>query len=205
MARSGTERASRTEDKRRIILRAAVKVFAERGYHGCRIADIAREAGVAYGLVYHYFQNKESLLTSVFEESWGLFTSVVKSVAESDSPVDEKISQIVSVALEAYRAHPHAVQVMVLEIARSPFFLETGRLAAFEETFQVTAELLRQGQTSGEVRTDVNPLNAAYIIYGAIEIQLTGFVLGTLDVSDDEAFESAKRDAIKVITAGIAP
>ena len=191
------------EDKRRLILRAAVKVFAERGYHGCRIADIAREAGVAYGLVYHYFENKEALLTSVFEESWNLFAAVVHSVGESDAHVSEKLRQIVSVALDAYRAHPHAVQVMILEIARSPFFLEKKRLDAFEATFRVTADLISEAQRRGEVRPDVDPMHAAYLVFGAIEMILTGFVLGTLDVHDDDAFESAKHDAVRVITAGI--
>jgi TetR/AcrR family transcriptional regulator, fatty acid metabolism regulator protein len=193
------------EDKRRTILRAAVKVFAERGYHGCRIADIAREAGVAYGLVYHYFENKEALLTSVFEESWSLFTTIVKTVSEADLPVAEKLEQIMTVALDAYRAHPHAVQVMVLEIARSPFFLEHSRLEAFQETFRVTTDLIARHQKTGELRDDVDPSHAAYLVFGAIEILLTGFVLGTLDVEDDAAFEGAKKDAIRVMIAGLLP
>jgi len=180
-----------------------VKVFAERGYHGCRIADIAREAGVAYGLVYHYFENKEALLTSIFEESWTLFTHVVKSVAESDAPIATKLQQIVDVALDAYRAHPHVVQVMVLEIARSPFFLERQRIDAFQATFDVTTQIIARGQEAGEVRTDIDPTHAVYLVFGCIEMILTGFVLGTLDVEDDEAFASAKGDAYRVLLAGL--
>lgn len=205
MAKTTRRTAAPPEDKRHLILRAAVKVFAERGYHGCRIADIAREAGVAYGLVYHYFENKEALLTSVFEESWDLFNAVVRSVADSEAPIGEKLRQIVGVALDAYRAHPHAVQVMILEIARSPFFLEKKRLEAFEATFAVTADIIRAAQARGEVRGDVDATHAAYVVFGAVEMILTGFVLGTLDVHDDRAFEAAKDDAVRMITAGIAP
>ena len=192
-----------SEDKRRAILRAAVKVFAERGYHGCRIADVAREAGVAYGLVYHYFDNKEALLTSVFEESWNLFNEVVTTVSESDDPLAEKLRQIVSVALDAYRAHPHATQVMVLEIARSPFFLEEHRLRIFQETFEKTAEMIRRAQRDGEARADVDPMHGAYVVFGTIEMLLTGFVLGTLDSEDERAFETAKEDAIQILTRGL--
>ena len=197
-----TERKS-SEDKRRTILRAAVKVFAERGYHGCRIADVAREAGVAYGLVYHYFDNKEALLTSVFEESWRLFNEVVATVAESDDSLPEKLRQIVSVALDAYRAHPHATKVMVLEIARSPFFLEEHRLDVFRATFEKTAEMIRRAQEKGEARRDVDALHAAYVVFGTIEMLLTGFVLGTLDSTDEGAFEAAKEDAIQILTRGL--
>ncbi|RMG15171.1 MAG: TetR family transcriptional regulator [Deltaproteobacteria bacterium] len=193
------------EEKRRAILRAAVKVFAERGYHGCRIADVAREAGVAYGLVYHYFENKEALLTSVFEESWTLFGEVVATVAESDAPLGEKVRQIVSVALDAYRAHPHATQVMVLEIARSPFFLEERRLAQFEDTFRRTAAMIEVAQARGEARRDVDPMHGAYVIFGTIEMLLTGFVLHTLDAGDEGAFDAAKEDAIRIIVRGLAP
>ena len=206
MARAGAERA-RTggEDKRRRILRAAVKVFAERGYHGCRIADIATEAGVAYGLVYHYFDNKEALLTSIFEESWDLFNTVIGSVADQDLPIDEKLRQIVSVALDAYRAHPATVKVMILEIARSPFFLQRHRLSSFDKPFAGTARVLARAQAQGEVRADVDPTHGAYLILGTVEMILTGFVLGTIDVQDDAAFEAAKQDTIRMVTAAVMP
>ena len=72
-------------DRRRTILRAAIDVFARKGYHGCRIADVAREAGVAYGLVYHYFKNKDELLETVVETGWSGFVSRMRAVAEDES------------------------------------------------------------------------------------------------------------------------
>jgi TetR/AcrR family transcriptional regulator, fatty acid metabolism regulator protein len=55
-------------DRRRQILDAAVRVFARQGFHACRVSDIAREAGVAYGLVYHYFDSKDQVLNELFME-----------------------------------------------------------------------------------------------------------------------------------------
>ncbi len=66
-----TERSIALEDKRTLILDAAVRVFARRGYHGSRVGDIAEEAGVAHGLLYHYFASKEAVLQAIFRENWG--------------------------------------------------------------------------------------------------------------------------------------
>ena len=59
-------------DRRRQILDAAIRVFARQGFHACRVSDIAREAGVAYGLVYHYFNSKDQVLNELFVERWSL-------------------------------------------------------------------------------------------------------------------------------------
>src|SRR5262249_56639167 len=85
--KASTAVEARDQDRRKTILRAAVEVFARKGYHGCRIADVAREAGVAYGLVYHYFKNKEELLQLVFEAGWGGFMSRIRDAAAAPSPL----------------------------------------------------------------------------------------------------------------------
>ncbi len=68
-------------DKRRVILDAAVRVFARRGFHVCRVSDIADEAGVAYGLVYHYFSSKEEILDTMFLERWEV---MLEAIADAD-------------------------------------------------------------------------------------------------------------------------
>lgn len=193
------------EAKRRAILRAAVKVFAERGYHGCRVADVAREANVAYGLVYHYFEGKEALLTSVFEESWSLFSTGIEALVEQPIPFEEKVDQIARVALEAYRVHPHAVRVMVLEVARSPFFLEQGRVKAFESTFDAVSRLCQRAQEAGEVRPEIEAEHLAYVLLGAVEMFVTGFVLGTLDAEAEDAVERATQSTVQIICRGLLP
>ena len=114
------EGGTRESERRRTILRAAIDVFARKGYHGCRIADVASEAGVAYGLVYHYFKNKDELLETVFETGWSGFITRVRAVAEGEGTLEEKVRGIADVAFEAYRVDPRAVKVLILEIARSP-------------------------------------------------------------------------------------
>ena len=84
MLRTLTDRSTGQEDKRRLILDAAVRVFARKGYHTCRVGDIAEEAGVAHGLLYHYFRSKEELLETIFRETWRELLDAVQSVEETD-------------------------------------------------------------------------------------------------------------------------
>src|SRR3954471_17745329 len=81
---------SQTGDKRQQILEAAVRVFAARGYEASRVGDVAREAGVAYGLVYHYYGSKDAVLEAVFREAWGrLLTAVAVAEATEESAADQ--------------------------------------------------------------------------------------------------------------------
>ena len=67
-------------DKRRLILDAAIRVFARRGFHACRVSDVADEAGVAYGLVYHYFDSKEEILNTLFRERWQIMLDAIVAI-----------------------------------------------------------------------------------------------------------------------------
>src|ERR671937_873717 len=80
------ERSNGQEDKRRLILAAAVRVFARKGYHTCRVGDIAEEAGVAHGLLYHYFRSKEELLETIFRSTWQLMLQTIKGVEDLGEP-----------------------------------------------------------------------------------------------------------------------
>ena len=113
-------------EKRRAILHAAVRVFAEKGYHGCRIADVARGAGVAYGLVYHYFQNKDELLESVFAEQWTILLAALKAIQEGPGTASEKIAGVLGFVLDVFKTAPTAVRVLILEVARTPKVLRSG-------------------------------------------------------------------------------
>ncbi|SEM00110.1 transcriptional regulator, TetR family [Stigmatella aurantiaca] len=186
------EGGSREGERRRTILRAAIDVFARKGYHGCRIADVAREAGVAYGLVYHYFKNKDELLETVFETGWSGFVSRIRAVVEAEGPVGLKVRGITDVAFEAYRVDPRAVKVLIVEIARSPGG-HVNRQNAFTDTIRMCAEMFVRAQASGELRPEVDPLLASALLFGSIEMGLTALVLGLVDPSDTEMLERARQ------------
>jgi TetR/AcrR family fatty acid metabolism transcriptional regulator len=198
-------------EKRRAILHAAVRVFAERGYHGCRIADVAKEARVAYGLVYHYFKNKDALLESVFAEQWSIFIRAIESISEGPGCATEHLSGVCSFAIDAFKLAPAAVRVLVLEVARTPNAIKEKRTRqSFETAVRLVAGVVKRGQDAGEIRPELDPMVAAACLMGSIEICLTGMVVGTLGNpksngphAKEEAIEAVKHDLLEVALRGL--
>ena len=106
-------------DKRRVILDAAVRVFARQGFHACRVSDIADEAGVAYGLVYHYFASKDEVLDTLFAERWNLMLELIREVDARSLPVREKLGAIASFIVDSYRHDPDVMKVIIVEVTRA--------------------------------------------------------------------------------------
>ena len=107
-------------DKRRRILRAAIVVFARSGYHTSRVSDVAKEAGVAYGLVYHYFGSKEDLLEAIFRRTWSRMLEAVEEVEREGAPARDQLAAVARIVLGAWPVDPDLVRVLVREVARSP-------------------------------------------------------------------------------------
>ncbi|MFQ5417097.1 MAG: TetR/AcrR family transcriptional regulator [Myxococcota bacterium] len=195
-------------DKHKRILDAAIRVFARTGFHSARVSDIASEAGIAYGLVYHYFKNKEEILNSIFEERWSGFLDAVEGIADSPVSTEDKLAGIAAAILGAYRVHPEWVKVFVLEIQRSARFAEPGQIRAVGKLFQAVARVLRDGQAKGDVRGDIDPDIACYIVVGGLEIVITALVLDVIEIDDRESEDdyTAKvgRTVVEIFYRGLA-
>ena len=140
--------------KRRQILRAAITVFARSGYHGSRVADVAKEAGVAYGLVYHYFGSKEDLLEAIFRRTWSRMLEAVEEVEQEGAPAREQLAAVARIVLGAWPVDPDLVRVLVREVARSP---QLGReVDEIAHAFEALERIVSRGQERGELRTDVD-------------------------------------------------
>ena len=195
-------------EKRRAILHAALKVFAERGYHGCRIADVASQAGVAYGLVYHYFRNKDELLENVFDEQWTIFIAAIRAIADGPGTAAEQIASVIRFALDVFRTAPAAVRVLILEVPRTPDVLRAGSTRqTFETATRLVAEIVRRGQSEGELRTDVEPLVAAASVLGVLDMTLAGMVTGLLTSPEpsEEELERMKRQVVATALGTVLP
>jgi TetR/AcrR family transcriptional regulator, fatty acid metabolism regulator protein len=191
-------------EKRRAILHAAVRVFAEKGYHGCRIADVARTAGVAYGLVYHYFRNKDELLESVFAEQWTLFINALAAIDAGPDTAAEKIAGIFSFVFDVYKTAPSAVRVLILEVTRTPHGLRGGSTReTFERALGLVADVVRQGQARGELRLDADPTLAAATILGGLELAVSGMVVGLVPASTAEEIDRARRQVVDLALIGL--
>ncbi len=201
--KAGVVRAEREADRRRTILRAAVEVFSKKGYHGCRIADVAREAGVAYGLVYHYFKNKDELLESVFHSGWEGFVERLTGAAAREGTLEARVRALVSVAFDAYRHDPKGVKVLILEVGRSPAGGAVNRGGAFGQVIELVVGLFADAQAKGEVPAGLEPLLLATMLFGAIEMGLTAFVLGLLDRKDEAVIDRAARQVAETFLHGV--
>jgi TetR/AcrR family transcriptional regulator, fatty acid metabolism regulator protein len=202
MLRTLTDRSTGQEDKRRLILDAAVRVFARKGYHASRVGDIAEEAGVAHGLLYHYFRSKEELLETIFRETWRDVLDAVQVVEETDETARERLAGVAKILLRAWRRDPDLVRVLVREVTRSTALQR--RVGEIDEAFAALERIIAGGQEDGEFRADVDPRMVSYVFYGAVEEILTGWVLGQLD-DGDEQIAAAEQTVIEVVCGGLAP
>ncbi|HEY6076373.1 MAG TPA: TetR/AcrR family transcriptional regulator [Gaiella sp.] len=188
-------------EKRKLILDAAIRVFADQGYHGARVADIAEDAGVAHGLLYHYFASKDDVLRTIFVENWGALIVRFRAVEDSSEPAPEKLEGIAKILLRTWRNDPALVTVMVREVARSQQLQD--RVEDVREAFAIVQRVIEDGQSSGLFRADIDARLASWIFYGGLEEVLTGWVLGQLpDGEDDVAL--AERTAIEIALRGLA-
>jgi TetR/AcrR family transcriptional regulator, fatty acid metabolism regulator protein len=195
-----TDRSIAQEEKRKQILDAAVRVFARSGYHGSRVGDIAEEAGVAHGLLYHYFSSKEQVLQTIFRENWGELLERFRAVEVSDETAGEKLAGIAKILLRTWRNDPDLVTVMVREVARSAQL--QGQVDEVREAFAIVQRVIEQGQEDGSFRPDVDARLASWVVYGGLEEVLTGWVLGQLPAGDEEV-QLAERTAIDVALGGL--
>jgi TetR/AcrR family transcriptional regulator, fatty acid metabolism regulator protein len=192
--------ASPPLDKRRLILDAAVRVFARGGFHGSRVGDIAAEAGVAHGLLYHYFASKDEVLETVFRENFGELLERFRAVEASDEPAPEKLEGIAKILLRTWRNDPDLVTVMVREVARSPQL--QSQVDEVREAFAILERVIEEGQRDGAFRPDLDARLASWIVYGGLEEVLTGWVLGQLPDGDEEVAR-AERTAVALALGGL--
>lgn len=191
-----------TTQKRRLLLDAAIRVFAQRGFHGCRVSHIAEEAGVSYGLVYHYFSSKDEILNMLFLERWGLLLEVIAEVDATDLSAREKLAAIAGFIIDSYRHSPDLMKVIIVEVTRAANTFGRTHLAEISAAYQGISRIVERGQQDGQFRDDIEPQFAALAFYGTIEQVLTSWIFD-LAAQDEVAFEGAKRNVVAVICDGL--
>ena len=138
-------RNSNAVDKRRVILDAAIRVFAREGFHRCRVSDIAKEANVAYGLVYHYFRSKDEVLDTLFTERWSLLLAAIREADEADTPAREKLHAVAAFIIDSFQHDPDLMKVIIVEVTRAANTFGRAHLAEIREAVRRDLGDLRQG------------------------------------------------------------
>ena len=185
-----TERTQAVEDKRRQLLDAAVRVFARKGYHASRVGDIAVEAGVAHGLLYHYFASKDQVLEAVFHENWSVLQARIASVEETDEPAADQLRHITAIVLRTWLHLPDVVRVVIREFGRSPELAE--RIGELAQPIDVIQRVIARGIQRGEFRKDIDSRVAATVVYGSIDELLTAWVLDRLPAGEEDVAAAEK-------------
>ena len=189
-------------DKRRMILDAAVVAFANRGFHACRVSDIADEANVAYGLVYHYFRSKDEVLDTLFLERWEILLAFIAATGDEPIAPREKLHAISAAIIDFYRYDPALMKVIIVEVMRSANSFGLRHVDKIAEAYVLIGEIVAKAQADGAFKQEVSPRFAALAFYGAIEQVLTGWIFGMLPEGEDE-YEQAKASIVATICGGL--
>ena len=191
-------------DKRRLILDAAVRVFAREGFHTCRVSDIADEAGVAYGLVYHYFKSKDQVLDTLFLERWDVLLEAIRHTDAQDIPADQKLHAIAGFIIDSYRHDPDLMKVIIVEVTRAANSFGQTHLDEIRAAYEQISNIVIKAQEEGSIRPEIEARFAAMVFYGAIEQLLTGWIFGLLP-QGEEHFERSKRLVVEAVCGGLEP
>jgi len=180
-------------DKREAILRAAIKVFAGKGYFNSKVADIASEAGIADGTVYLYFKSKDEILHSIFDRAMDEFIAEgTQELSKIDDPV-EKLRRISQLHLSRLGSDRDMAIVFQVELRGSTKFMQEFSAAGFAKYLDVIRETIDEGQTAGIFRDDIKPIICAKILYGALDEMVTNWILSKrpypLDPMADEVLK----------------
>jgi TetR/AcrR family transcriptional regulator, fatty acid metabolism regulator protein len=191
-------------DKRRQILDAAVRVFARQGFHATRVSDIADEAGVAYGLVYHYFSSKEQVMNDLFRERWSLLLNAIDEADSGAAAPREKLAQVAAFIIDSYRHDPELMKVIIVEVTRAANSFGRTHLPEIRSAYRGIANIVADGQRRGDFRSDVDPDFASMSFYGAIEQLLSGWIFDLIPAGTGD-YDRAKELVVETICGGLEP
>jgi TetR/AcrR family transcriptional regulator, fatty acid metabolism regulator protein len=200
---AASSRAAAAADKRRQILDAAIRVFATRGFHACRVSDVADEAGVAYGLVYHYFGSKEEILNTLFTERWQIMLDAIAEIdRQQDVPARDKLYLVASFIIDSYRHEPDLMKVIIVEVTRAANSFGREHLAKIREAYDMIGQIVEGAQREGVFKREISSDFAALMFYGAIEQLLSGWIFDVIPQSEED-FEQAKSLVVEAICGGL--
>ncbi len=187
-----------------MILDAAVRVFARQGFHTCRVSDIADQAGVAYGLVYHYFSSKDEILDTLFVERWDVMLAAIAEADASDRTPREKLHAIAGFIVESYRHDPELMKVIIVEVTRAANTFGRTHIDKIGDAYAQIAAIVAHAQADGDFRSEIAPEFAALAFYGLVEQVLTRWIFESLPV-DNEELERSKDLIVEMVCGGLEP
>ncbi len=174
---SATVRAKELSDKRARIMDAAIKVFAERGFHTATVAEIAKAAGVADGTIYLYFKGKDDLLLRLFDEKMTALLAEARSELSREKSAPDKLQRFIQLHLALVERNPDLASVLIVELRQSAQFIKAADRAKLAAYVDLIAEVVREGQESGELSNGISPATVKRAVFGALDELALGWLL----------------------------
>lgn len=203
---AGGLRSRQKLERQADILAAAIAVVSEKGYHGTRIADIAERAGVAYGLVYHYFGSKEKILSSILENLWQRFGERIRKIsAMQELSTAEKLMEISDYMLDTFIARPDIIRLLIQEIVRARSIENLPNLQIVRRIIHMIEGIFKEGIQNGELPPDADPRLLSIAFFGSVEMLLTSLSTGVFSPvkrTDSKQIRTLKRKMRAFINGG---
>ncbi len=164
-------------NRKALILKAAIKVFARHGFSRARTAVIAREARVAEGTIYNYFKSKDDLILTIFEQTWrDLIRALRKALQPIHDPI-QKLIVVLTTVIDLFESDPQLAEVFLVELRQSGKCFSSQPMTVILEFLDLLEEILKEGIAQGVIRKDVNTKVARGFLFGAVENILLGWLL----------------------------
>ncbi|HDP80267.1 MAG TPA: TetR/AcrR family transcriptional regulator [Spirochaetes bacterium] len=191
-------------EKERVMMRAAIKVFAGKGYYNSRVSDIAGEADVAHGLFYHYFESKEDILLKIFQNSWKRFVNRIDSIArQPDEPI-AKIRQVMEHVFWNYQQFPDLMKVLIMDVPRLNSFYDKKNQSLHGSFFKKVADIIREGKEKGVFKSTVSATVTSHILIGAADSIIRQYVYNPEFSRKKRPFDEVIDQIVMVAVQGLA-
>jgi TetR/AcrR family fatty acid metabolism transcriptional regulator len=193
----------RASDKRERILRAAIKVFARKGFYATRVSEIAKAAGVADGTIYLYFENKDDVLVSIFEDRITKLLEVLRREIDAGDGFEDKLRRVVELQLGLLEGQRDLAEVITVNLRQSSRLLKQYAAPLFTEYLEIVASLISEGQKQGVVRDDVSPRVVARALWGALDGVALTWALGGAKASKPDSLKRAASQIAAIFLDGV--
>src|SRR5215218_4972761 len=148
-------------DKRERILTSALKVFAQKGFFGAKVSDVAEAAGVADGTIYLYFKSKDDLLISLFERRMQQVNDTLRTAIEAVKSPRDQLRAFITTYLQLVHDEPSAAEVLTIELRQSSKFMKEYENPQFADFLRMLGGIIAAAQDAGELTSGIPPHVAA--------------------------------------------
>lgn len=190
----------KSADKHSKIIRAATKVFAKKGFFNARISDIAKEAKVADGTIYLYFNNKFDILISVFEQEIGKLIDQVKALIDQEDNPQKQLDIFITRHLTEMKKNKNLAEVIQIELRQTNKVIKDYRNNNFSEYVNIISSIIKKGQEQNIYRKDILPGMAKRAIFGALD-EISR--VWNINIDTEYTVEEAAKQVTEIFLAGI--